>query len=84
LLVSLANRGNVTEELRGRLSLTLALHGRVLTRLRLGRFRELYPGARAVVALPYMGTVHGLVTAIVTVRLGAGSRPLERRYRLLL
>jgi hypothetical protein len=84
LLVSLANRGNVTEELRGRLSLTLALHRRVLTRLRLGRFRELYPGARAVVALPYMGTVHGLVTAIVTVRLGAGSRPLERRYRLLL
>jgi hypothetical protein len=84
LLVSIANRGNVTEQLRGRLSLTLSAHDRVLSRLRLVRFRELYPGTRGIVALPYTGAVHGRVTAIVTVRLGAGVRSLERRYRLRL
>jgi hypothetical protein len=80
LLVSIANRGNVTEQLRRRLTVTLADHGRVLSRLRLGRFRELYPGVRAVVALPYAGRARGLVTALVNVR---GS-PSGRRYRLWL
>jgi hypothetical protein len=80
LIVSVANRGNVTEQLRGRLTVTLVSHGRVISRLRLGRFRELFPGARAVVALPYAGNARGLVAALVKVR---GSRS-ERRYRLRL
>jgi hypothetical protein len=84
LLVSLANRGNVTEQLRGRLTVTLINRNRVISRLRLGRFRELYPGARAVVALPYSGRARGVVTAIVKVRLAAHRQPLVRRYRLSL
>jgi hypothetical protein len=84
VLVSLTNRGNVTEQLRARLSITLATHGRVFSRLRLVRPRELYPGARAVVAVPYAGRVRGLVTAVVRVQMGAHVRALERRFRLLL
>jgi hypothetical protein len=84
LLVSLANRGNTTEQLRGRLTVTLLARNRFVSRLRLGRSRELYPGTRAVVALPYAGRARGVVTAIVTLRIGANLRPLERRYRLLL
>jgi hypothetical protein len=80
LVVSLANRGNVTEQLRGRLTVTLVSHSRVISRLRLGRARELFPGARAAVALPYAGNARGLVTALVKVR---GS-PGGRRYRLRL
>jgi hypothetical protein len=80
LVVSVANRGNVTEQLRGRLTVTLVSHGRVISRLRFGRFRELFPGARGVLALPYAGNARGLVTALVKVR---GS-PSERRYRLWL
>jgi hypothetical protein len=84
LRVSVANRGNVTEQLRGRLTVTLVARNRVLSRLRFGRFRELYPGTRALIELRYAGRARGVVTAIVTVRLGAHVRPLERRYRLLL
>lgn len=84
MLVSLANRGNVTEQLRGRLTVTLINRNRVISRLRLGRFRELYPGARAVVALPYTGRARGVVTAVVILRLGAHRQPLVRRYRLSL
>jgi hypothetical protein len=80
LVVSVANRGNVTEQLRGRLTVTLVRHSRVISRLRFQRSRELFPGARAVVALPYAGSAHGLVTALVSVR---GS-PSARRYRLRL
>jgi hypothetical protein len=63
---------------------TLVSHARVISRLRLGRSRELYPGAQMRVALPYEGRAHGLVTAVVTIQLGANRRPLERRYRLRL
>jgi hypothetical protein len=80
LVVSVANRGNVTEQLRGRVTVTLVRHRRVISRLRFARFRELFPGARAVVALPYAGRARGYVTALVKVR---GS-PSERRYRLRL
>ena len=80
LVVAVANRGNVTEQLRGRLTVTLVGHSRVISRLRFGRSRELFPGARAAVALPYAGNARGLVTALVKVR---GS-PGERRYRLWL
>jgi hypothetical protein len=80
LVLSVANRGNVTEQLRGRLTVTLVRHSRVISRLRLGRSRELFPGARAAVALPYAGSARGLVTALAKVR---GS-PGEHRYRLWL
>jgi hypothetical protein len=80
LLVSVANRGNVTEQLRGRLTVTLLRRNRVISRLRLAGRRELYPGMRAVVALPYAGHAHGLLTAIVSIRGG----PSGRRYRLRL
>jgi hypothetical protein len=80
LLVSVANRGNVTEQLRGRLTVTLLGSNRVISRLRLARRRELYPGMRTVVALPYAGNAHGLLTAIVSIRGG----PSGRRYRLRL
>ena len=80
LLVSVANRGNVTEQLRGRLMVTLLTRNRVISRLRLVRRSELYPDMRAVVALPYAGHAHGLLTAIVSIRGGVSGR----RYRLRL
>jgi hypothetical protein len=83
VLVSITNRGNVTEPLRGRLSVTLVARGHVFSRLRLLRARDVYPGTRAMIVLPYAGSARGLVTAVVRVRLG-GRRALERRYRLLL
>jgi hypothetical protein len=84
LLVSVANYGNVTEQLRGRLTVTLLAHGRIISRMRLGRSHELGPATRAVVVLPYSGGARGVVTAVVRVRLGSHLRPLERRYRLSL
>lgn len=84
LVVAVANLGNVTEQLRGRLTVTLVDHNRVISQLRYGRARELYPDARAVVVLPYAGRAHGVMTAVVRIRLGARAHPLERRYRLLL
>ncbi|HWJ32848.1 MAG TPA: hypothetical protein VNR59_10950, partial [Gaiellaceae bacterium] len=78
LLVSLWNAGNVTEQLRGQVRVTLMRGRRMLSRLHYRRMREVSPGARAVVVLRYAGRAHGLVTAIVTVR------GRERRYRLRL
>jgi hypothetical protein len=78
LLVSVANHGNATEQLRGQLTVTLVRRGRVLSRLRPRWPRELYPGMRAVLTLRYTGHIRGGVTAIVRVR------AFERRYRLRL
>jgi len=78
LLVSLTNLGNVAEQLRGQLAVTLVRNGRVVSLLRPPRPRELWPGTRAVVALRYRGRVRGLVTAVVKLR------GKERRYRLRL
>lgn len=78
LLVSVANRGNVTEQLRRRVVVTLISHNRVISRLRFGRSRELYPAAHVVLALPYAGRASGVVTALVTVG------RLQRRFRLSL
>jgi hypothetical protein len=77
-LISLANAGNVTEQLRGQLKLALVHSGRLVSRLCYRGNRELFPGAQAVVALPYSGRARGLVTAIVKVPTA------ERRYRLRL
>jgi hypothetical protein len=76
LLVALANAGNVTEPLRGRVTVTLLRAGRLVSRLRYGGSREIFPGARAVVSLPYRGGVRGAVDAVVR----AGT--VQRRYRL--
>jgi hypothetical protein len=84
LLVALANRGNVTEQLSGRVTVTLARGRRLVSRLRYTRRRELFPAARAVVALPYAGRVRGALTAIVTLRRGRHAPALERRYRIRL
>jgi hypothetical protein len=82
LLVSVANRGNVTEQLHRRLTVTLVKRNRVVSRLRLAAYRDLYPGKRRVVALPYAGELRGVVSAVVRLRLGAVL--VERRYRLRL
>jgi hypothetical protein len=76
--VSLHNGGNVTEQLRGRVTVTLLRGGRLLSRLRYGAIRELYPGAAGVVGLPYRGRARGPVTAVVR------TRSVLRRYRLRL
>jgi hypothetical protein len=63
---------------------TLFRSGRLVSRLRLGGLRELFPGARASFAMRYSGRVRGLITALVKVRFDGRSRPVERRYRLRL
>lgn len=78
LLVSLTNLGNVAEQLRGQLAVTLIRHGRVVSLLRPRRPQELWPRMRAVIALRYTGGVRGPVTAVVKVR------DKKRRYRLRL
>lgn len=84
LLVSVANQGNVSEQLGGRLTVTLARAGRAVSRLRLRGPRELFPGARAAVPMRYLGRLRGPVTAVVAVRLGGRLRVVERRYRIRL
>jgi hypothetical protein len=84
LLVSVANRGNVTEQLGGRVTVTLVRSGRLVSRLRLGGPRELFPGARTVFAMRYTGRIRGVVTAVVRVRFDGRLRPVARRYRLRL
>jgi hypothetical protein len=70
LSVVLANGGNVTEELeRGRGAVHLLRDGRLLARLRLPR-RELLPGTRATVAVPYPARLRGRVVARVELRGG--------------
>jgi hypothetical protein len=84
LYVSLANTGNVTEQIRGRLTVTLTRGDRFVSRLRSHAARELYPGAHVVVGLRYLGGVRGVVTAVVRLGLGGGVRAVERRYRIRL
>jgi hypothetical protein len=84
LLASVANRGNVSEEVRGRLTIVLIRRGRVVARLRAGGRRELRPGMRAVFRARYAGRVRGLVRARVAVRIGAARRPLQREYSIRL
>jgi hypothetical protein len=78
LLVSLANVGNVTEQLRGQVTVTIMRRGRVLSRLRPPRARELFPGRRTLLTLRYAGGIRGPVTAVVK------TRDRQRRYRLRL
>jgi hypothetical protein len=84
LLVCVANAGNLTEQLRGQLTLTLIRGGRFVSRLRLRTAREVFPGTHTVVLLRYVGRVRGVVTAVVQLRRGSRELPLERRYRIRL
>jgi hypothetical protein len=78
LLVSVANAGNVTEPLRGRVTIRLVRLGRLISRLRYVGSRELAPGSRIAVPLRYRGGARGTVSGVV--RVG----PVEKRYRLRL
>ena len=82
MFVSVANRGNVTVQLRGRVTALLLRHGQPLARLSPHPQRPLIPGDRAVLALRYSGRLGGLLTAVVRIRLGPGVRAVERRYRI--
>jgi hypothetical protein len=84
LFVSVANRGNVTVQLRGHVSASLGRRGKQLARLDPRAQRALLPGARTVLSLRYGGPARGLVTAVVRIRLGSGIRLAERRYRIRL
>ena len=81
LFVSVANRGNVTMQLRGHVTASLVRRGQQVARLSPHARRALLPGARAVLALRYSGRIRGRVTAVVRVRLGFGLGVIERRYR---
>jgi hypothetical protein len=84
LLLAVANRGNVAEQLRGLATVTLFRGGRLLSRLRPRVRGELFPGAHAVLAMPYSGGARGFVTAVVTIRPVGRVPTLVRRYRLRL
>jgi hypothetical protein len=84
MFVSVANDGNVTVQLRGCVTASLFRRGRQVSRLSPPARRALLPGARALMALRYVGRVRGPVTAIVQVRLGPGVHAIERRYRIRL
>ena len=82
LFVSVANRGNVTVQLRGRVTALLVRDGQQVARLSPLARRALLPGARAVLTLRYSGRLGGLLAAVVRIRLGPGVRAVERRYRI--
>jgi hypothetical protein len=83
MFVSIANRGNVTVQLRNRVTALLVRRGRHLARLKPHAQRSLRPGARTFLALRYNGRLRGALTAVVRIRLGSGIR-VERRYRIRL
>lgn len=83
LSITLANRGNVTEQLV-RVTTSLVRRGQVVARLRSRVQRELLPGGQTVVELRYRGRVRGSVSVIVKVRLRPGVHSIERRYRIRL
>jgi hypothetical protein len=84
LSASVANRGNVSEDLRNRATIALGRHGRVFARFRAAAPRELFPGTRAGLRARYRGRVRGIVRAVVTVRVGERRRPLRRSYAIRL
>ena len=83
LEITVANAGNVTERLRGA-TVTIARRGRNISRLRARAFRDVVPGARALIQLRYAGRARGWVTALVAIRLGEMAQPVRHRYRLRL
>jgi hypothetical protein len=84
IVVPVANRGNVTVELRGKVAASLHRRGRKPIRLQPRTRVALLPGARSLLALRLGRRLRGPVTAIVRIRLGPGAPLAERRYRLRL
>lgn len=84
LLVSVANRGNVSIPLRGRISASLFKRGKKRARLTPRARRVLRPRTRTVVELRYRGRLRGHVIAVLRVRLGPAAPTMERRYQLRL
>ena len=82
ILVTVANHGNVTINLRGRVSASLLRNGRRLVQLSARAPATLRPGKRGLVVLRYAGHKRGVVTALLRVRLGRDT--VERSYRLRL
>ena len=83
MFVAVANRGNVTVQLRNRVTTLLVRRDRHIARLNPQVQRTLRPGAHAFLAVRYNGRLRGAVTAVVRIRLGSGIR-VERRYRIRL
>ena len=83
MFVAVANRGNVTVQLRNRVTTLLVRRGRHLAHLNPKVQRALRPGARTFLALRYNGRLRGALTAVVRIELGSGIR-VERRYRIRL
>jgi hypothetical protein len=83
MLVSILNRGNVTVQLRNRVTASLIRRGRHVASLHPQGRRALRPGARTFLALRYDGRLRGALTAVVRIRLGSGIR-VEPRYRIRL
>jgi hypothetical protein len=83
--ISIANRGNVAEQVGARrLVVTLLRRGTVVSRL-LPKARELLPRSRAVAELPYRGLVRGWVQARVDlIRPSPGVKVLRRSFRIRL
>jgi hypothetical protein len=84
LLASVANRGNVSEEIFGPVTISLTRGGHALARLRVPARRELRPGTDVVFRARYGGRVRGLVTAVVTVPVRGARAALMRTYRIRL
>jgi hypothetical protein len=84
MFVSVANRGNVTVQLRGRLTASLSRRGRLIAPLRPTAQPALAPGAHTMVGLRYAKGVRGPLTVVVRVRAGSRVRLAERRYRIRL
>jgi hypothetical protein len=84
IFVPIANHGNVTVQLRGRVTALLVRRGQQLARLSPSAPPAILPGAGALLMLRYSGRVRGLLTAVVRVRLGPGVRAVEHRYRIRL
>jgi hypothetical protein len=82
LLVPIANRGNVSLVLRGHVKAYLAKRGRRVARLSASLPQALRPSGRTVLGFRVARHLHGRVTAVIRIRVGATTA--ERRYRLRL
>jgi hypothetical protein len=82
LELSVANRGNVTESLRGaRAVLSRAENGRKVATAWAAN-RDLRPRTRGIVAFRYRRTLHGWMAARVVVPADGGRKRLQRTYRV--
>jgi hypothetical protein len=84
LELTVANLGNVTESLRGvRAVLSKVKNGRKVA-VALAANRDLRPRTRGIVAFRYRRTLHGRLTARITIPREGGRRRIQRTYRIRL